>query len=55
MEGQVKRVFEGKLTAAGLRFGIVCSRFNEFFTGKLLEGAVDSLVRHGGAAGEPLK
>jgi 6,7-dimethyl-8-ribityllumazine synthase len=42
-------VYEGKLSATGLRFGIVCSRFNEFFTGKLLEGAIDSLVRHGAA------
>ncbi len=40
-------VYEGKLTAAGLRFGIVCSRFNDFFTSKLLDGAIDCLVRHG--------
>jgi 6,7-dimethyl-8-ribityllumazine synthase len=41
------RTFEGKLTAEGLRFGIVVSRFNEFITGKLLEGTLDALVRHG--------
>lgn len=41
-------VYEGELVASGLRFGIVCSRFNEFFTSKLLEGAVDVIVRHGG-------
>lgn len=41
------KVYEGKLTAEGLRVGIVCSRFNEFFTSKLLDGAVDCLVRHG--------
>jgi len=41
-------LYEGKLLAAGLRFGIVCSRFNEFFTSKLLGGAVDCIVRHGG-------
>ncbi len=41
------RTFEGKLTAEGLRFGIVVSRFNEFITGKLLAGALDALVRHG--------
>ena len=35
--------------AAGLKFGIVISRFNEFITGKLLEGARDCLVRHGAA------
>ncbi len=43
-------VYEGKLEARGLRFGIVVSRFNEFFTGKLLAGAVDAIVRHGGEA-----
>jgi len=41
--------YEGKLLATGLRFGIVCSRFNEFFTSKLLGGAVDCIVRHGGS------
>jgi 6,7-dimethyl-8-ribityllumazine synthase len=40
------RVIEGKLDASGLRFGIVVSRFNEFITGKLLEGALDGLRRH---------
>lgn len=41
------KIIEGKLTANGLKFGIVVSRFNEFISGKLLEGAVDCLVRHG--------
>ena len=41
------KTYEGKLLAADLRFGIVVSRFNEFFTGKLLEGAMDALLRHG--------
>ncbi|MFA5207008.1 MAG: 6,7-dimethyl-8-ribityllumazine synthase [Lentisphaeria bacterium] len=41
-------VYEGQLVASGLRFGIVCSRFNDFFTAKLLEGAVDCITRHGG-------
>lgn len=41
------KVFEGRLVAEGLKFGIVVSRFNEFITGKLLEGAIDALVRHG--------
>ncbi len=41
------KVYEGKLTAEGLKFGIVISRFNEFITGKLLEGARDCLTRHG--------
>ena len=43
-------VYEGNLTADGLRFGIVCSRFNEFFVSKLLGGAMDCIVRHGGVA-----
>jgi 6,7-dimethyl-8-ribityllumazine synthase len=47
MQDQVKCVYEGKLLAEGLRFGIVCSRFNEFFVSKLLEGALDCLRRHG--------
>lgn len=41
------RVLEGELLGAGLKFGIVISRFNEFITGKLLEGALDALLRHG--------
>lgn len=41
------RTIEGKLTAEGLKFAIVVSRFNDFLTGKLLEGAVDCLKRHG--------
>ena len=41
-------VYEGSLLAAGLRFGIICSRFNEFFVSKLLSGAKDCIVRHGG-------
>lgn len=40
---------EGKLTAQGMRFGIVVARFNEFITSKLLGGAIDGLVRHGAA------
>ncbi|MDP6043605.1 MAG: 6,7-dimethyl-8-ribityllumazine synthase [Dehalococcoidales bacterium] len=39
--------FEGKLIGEGLKFGLVVSRFNEFFTNKLLEGAQDALLRHG--------
>ena len=34
--------------AEGQRIGIVAGRFNEFITGKLLGGAVDAFVRHGG-------
>ena len=39
--------FEGMLLGKGLRFGLVVSRFNEFITKKLLEGAQDALLRHG--------
>jgi 6,7-dimethyl-8-ribityllumazine synthase len=39
-------VIEGVLNASGKRFGIVASRFNELITKKLLEGAIDCLVRH---------
>ncbi|MDR2391453.1 MAG: 6,7-dimethyl-8-ribityllumazine synthase [Planctomycetota bacterium] len=41
------KVIEGNLSAAGLRTAIVVSRFNSFITERLLEGAVDALVRHG--------
>ncbi len=41
---------EGTLTAQGIRFGIVVSRFNDFIGQKLLEGAIDCIVRHGGSA-----
>ncbi|ERM91279.1 6,7-dimethyl-8-ribityllumazine synthase [Caldanaerobacter subterraneus] len=41
------KIYEGKLIAEGKKFGIVVSRFNEFITGKLLEGALDALKRHG--------
>lgn len=50
MQAKIKKVYEGELVATGLRFGIVCSRFNELFTSKLLEGAIDCLLRHGAAA-----
>ena len=40
-------VLEGKLVAEGMKIGIVCARFNEFITSKLLGGAMDALVRHG--------
>jgi 6,7-dimethyl-8-ribityllumazine synthase len=40
--------YEGKLDAKGLTFGIIVGRFNSFICERLLEGAVDALVRHGG-------
>ncbi len=41
------RVYEGLLAAAGKRFGIVASRFNDLVTSRLVEGALDCLRRHG--------
>lgn len=46
-ERTTMKEYQGKLIAKGLRFGIVVSRFNEFVTNRLLEGAVDVLLRHG--------
>ncbi|RLE07015.1 6,7-dimethyl-8-ribityllumazine synthase [Candidatus Aerophobetes bacterium] len=40
------KVFKGRIKGKGLRFGIIVSRFNEFITQKLLEGATDALLRH---------
>lgn len=40
--------FEGKLDAKGLKFGIVIARFNSFIGERLLEGAIDAIIRHGG-------
>jgi len=39
--------FEGMLLGKGLKFGLVVSRFNEFITNRLLDGARDALLRHG--------
>ena len=43
---QNMKTFAGKLVSNGIRVGIVASRFNEFITSKLLEGAMDGLLRH---------
>jgi 6,7-dimethyl-8-ribityllumazine synthase len=43
------KVYEGKLLAQGLRFGIVISRFNDFICDRLLGGALDALKRSGGS------
>ncbi|MCK4778364.1 MAG: 6,7-dimethyl-8-ribityllumazine synthase [Actinomycetia bacterium] len=40
------KVFEGKLIAKGFKFCIIVSRFNEFMSKRLLEGATDCLIRH---------
>jgi 6,7-dimethyl-8-ribityllumazine synthase len=41
------KVLEGYLHAQGMRFALVVSRFNEFISAKLLDGALDALRRHG--------
>jgi len=41
------KVIKGDLIAKNKKFGIVVSRFNEFISSKLLEGACDTLVKHG--------
>ncbi len=41
------KVIEGKLTAKGMAFSIVVSRFNDFINKRLLDGALDALNRHG--------
>lgn len=42
------RVYEGRLTvASGARFAVVVSRFNDFFTRQLLDGALSAFRRHG--------
>jgi 6,7-dimethyl-8-ribityllumazine synthase len=44
------KVFEGQLSASGLRFAIIVSRFNSFITERLLGGAMDALTRSGANA-----
>ncbi len=43
----MSKIYEGVLLGKGLKFGVVVSRFNEFISKKLLEGAQDALLRHG--------
>ena len=46
------KAVEGQLIAKGKKFGIVVSRFNDFISKRLLEGAVDTLIRHGAKENE---
>ena len=41
------KIVEGKIVAKGMKFGIVASRFNDFISGRLIEGAIDTLLRAG--------
>ena len=43
------KTIQGNVTAQGLKFGIIAARFNDFITGRLLDGAIDALQRHGAA------
>jgi 6,7-dimethyl-8-ribityllumazine synthase len=45
----MSKVFEGRLSAEGLRFALIVSRFNSFITERLLAGAMDALARTGAA------
>jgi 6,7-dimethyl-8-ribityllumazine synthase len=40
--------YNGQLIAKGFKFALIVSRFNDFITGKLLDGAIDAIVRSGG-------
>lgn len=42
------KIYEGQLDARGLKVALVLSRFNSFITERLLEGAQDAFLRHGG-------
>lgn len=42
-------ILEGRLSGEGFRFAVVVSRFNDFIGSRLVEGAMDALVRHGAA------
>jgi 6,7-dimethyl-8-ribityllumazine synthase len=44
----MENIIEGKQDASGLSIGIVVSRFNNFITEKLLDGALDGFASHGG-------
>ena len=41
------KTMQGSMIATGKKFAIIASRFNEFITNKLIDGAIDTLVRHG--------
>lgn len=46
-ERTMQTIYEGELVGTGLKIGIVVGRFNDFITGRLLDGALDALRRHG--------
>ncbi|MBF0318541.1 MAG: 6,7-dimethyl-8-ribityllumazine synthase [Nitrospirae bacterium] len=46
------KIYEGDINAKGFKFCLIVSRFNDFITGRLLEGAIDALTRHGADSGD---
>lgn len=46
------RIIQGDLTAKAMRLGIVAARFNEYLVSRLVDGALDSIKRHGGSLGD---
>ena len=46
--GKMANTIQGQLNADGKRFALIVSRFNEFITKRLLDGALDCILRHGG-------
>lgn len=41
------KIIEGKIVAKGMKFAVAASRFNDFITGRLVDGAMDALIRAG--------
>lgn len=44
------KTYEGSLSAKGLKFAVIVGRFNDFISGRLLEGALDTLLRSGASS-----
>jgi len=44
---EMAKIIEGKIVAKGMKFGIAASRFNDFICGRLIDGAMDALIRAG--------
>ena len=44
-----RETIEGHLSAAGIRFAVLCTRFNYFIVDRLVAGAIDAIKRHGGS------
>jgi len=44
---EMAKIVEGKIVAKGMKFGIAASRFNDFICGRLIDGAIDALIRAG--------